>query len=472
VTAWTPFVIEGALAALLLAVFAATLIGRGEDRRGLGALAAAGVLVVLALSFVLAPVAPALGGMFVLDGLALFAKRLFLAATFIGILGGLSSPEPSFVRRAGEYHLLLLSSLLGMCVLASARDLLLLFLAFELMSIPLYVLAGFAKRDGGAVEGALKFFLVGSVSSAVMAYGLSFVYGAVGTTSLAGVAKAFDAGHPLLVLGLLAALAGFAFKIAAFPFHMWVPDTYEAAGTPFVAWLSVAPKAAAFVALFRLYYEGAGERVVAWMPIAATLATITMLGGNLMALPQQNTKRLLAYSGIAQIGYMLVGFAAASASGTAMVLFYLVAYVFGNMGAFLVVEVVARAEGSESTAAFRGLAQRSPLLALAMLLFLLSLGGIPFVAGFWAKLYVFWAAASAGLYWLVLVGAVLTVVALFYYLVIARQMYIEPPLRPDRLRVAPTLAVAVVLCVLGVVVLGVYPKPLVMAALRVAAPLF
>ncbi len=171
------------------------------------------------------------------------------------------------------------------------------------------------------------------------------------------------------------------------------------------------------MALFRVYFENAGERVVAWMPIAAALATLTMLAGNFMALPQQNTKRLLAYSGIAQIGYMLVGFAAASASGTAMVLFYLVAYVFGNMGAFLVVEAVARAEGSESTAAFRGLAQRSPLLALAMLLFLLSLGGIPFVVGFWAKLYVFWAAAAAGLYWLVLVGAILTVVALFYYLV-------------------------------------------------------
>src|SRR5204863_3695526 len=189
----------------------------------------------------------------------------------------------------------------------------------------------------------------------------------------------------------------------------------------------VTPQAAGFVALFGVYSEGAGERVVAWIPIIAALATITMLGGNLMALPQQNTKRLLAYSGIAQIGYMLVGFAATSASGTAMVLFYLVAYVFGNMGAFLVVDALARAERSESTVAFRGLAQRSPLLALAMLLFLLSLGGIPFVAGFWAKLYVFWAAASAGLYWLVLVGAILTVVALFYYLLVAKRMYIEPP---------------------------------------------
>src|SRR2546428_10581951 len=291
-----------------------------------------------------------------------------------------------------------------MLVLSSARDLILLFVAFELMSIPLYVLACFLKRQDEAVEAALKFFLVGSVSSAVMAYGLSFVYGATRTTDLARVAQTFSAGQPLLLLGMLAVCAGFAFKIAAFPFHMWVPDTYEAASTPFVAWLSVAPKAAGFVALFRVYFEGMGDRAAAWIPVTAGLAAITIVGGNLMALPQQNTKRLLAYSGIAHIGYMLVGFAAASAAGMAMVLFYLVTYVFGNMGAFLVVEALAPAEGSEATTAFRGLAQRSPLLALAMLIFLLSLGGVPFVAGVWAKLYVFLAAASVGLYWLLLGG--------------------------------------------------------------------
>jgi NADH-quinone oxidoreductase subunit N len=429
------------------------------------------VLAVGIGSALVRPSGPALGGMFVQDGLAIFAKRLFLAATFIGLLAGLSMPDRVFARRAGEYHLLILGSLLGMLVLASARDLILLFLAFELMSIPLYVLAGFLKRDAGAVEASLKFFLVGSVSSAVMAYGLSFVYGATGTTDLARIAQVATAG-PLLTLGLVAALVGFAFKIAAFPFHMWVPDTYEAASTPFVAWLSVAPKAAGFVALFRVYFEGTGDRAAAWVPVAAALATVTMVGGNLMALPQQNTKRLLAYSGIAQIGYMLVGVAAASASGTAMVLFYLVAYVFGNMGAFLVVEALARAEGSEATTAFRGLAQRSPLLALAMLLFLLSLGGIPFVAGFWAKLYVFWAATERGLYWLVLLGALLTVVALFYYLLVAKRMYIEAPERTTPVAVTPTLALSVALCALGVVILGLYPKAVVMAALRVASPLF
>jgi NADH-quinone oxidoreductase subunit N len=466
------FALEIGLGIVILVVFAATLGARGDDRRWIGWLATFGVLGLFVLAMLAVPVAPRLGGAFVQDGLAIFAKRLFLVATFIGLLGGAAAPDAVFKRRAGEYHLFVLASLLGMLVLASARDLILLFVAFELMSLPLYALSGFRKRDGVAVEAALKFFLVGSVSSAVMAYGLSFVYGAARTTQLSGVAKAMAGGDPWLMLGLVAAFVGFGFKIAAFPFHMWVPDTYEAASTPFVAWLSVAPKAAGFVGLFRVYFDGMGPEAGVWGPMAAGLATLTIVGGNLMALPQQNTKRLLAYSGIAHIGYMLVGFAAASAAGTAMVLFYLVAYVFGNMGAFLVVEAVARSEGSEHVSAFRGLAQRSPLLALAMLLFLLSLGGIPFVAGFWAKLYVFWAAAQQGLYWLVLVGALLTVVALFYYLLVAKKMYIEAPATPTRVHLEPALAIAVILCVIGVVLFGVYPKPIVMAALRVAAPLF
>jgi NADH-quinone oxidoreductase subunit N len=464
----TPLLLELGTGALMLLVFGLGVVNPARDRRLVGIVATGGVLILGALAMILAPSGAALGGMFVQDGLAIFAKRVFLAAAFIGLLAGLGSPQ--FARRSPEYHLLVLASLLGMLTLASSRDLILLFVAFELMSIPLYVLAGFAKRAPEAIEASLKFFLVGSVSSAVMAYGLSYVYGATGSTALATVARA--PSDPWLTLGLVAVFAGIAFKIAAFPFHMWVPDTYEAASTPFVAWLSVAPKAAGFVLLFRIYFEGVGDRAAVWGPVAAGLATVTMLAGNLMALPQKNTKRLLAYSGIAQIGYMLVGIAAASASGTAMVLFYLVAYVFGNMGAFLVVEALARSDGSESTSAFRGLAQRSPLLALAMLLFLLSLGGIPFVAGFWAKLYVFWAAAEQGLYWLVLVGAILTVVALFYYLLIAKSMYIEAPARAERVRVAPALALSVVLCVLGIVALGVYPKSVVMAALRVAAPLF
>jgi NADH-quinone oxidoreductase subunit N len=286
------------------------------------------------------------------------------------------------------------------------------------------------------------------------------------------MAPAIEARAPLVLVGLLAILTGFGFKIAAFPFHMWVPDTYEAAPTPFVAWLSVAPKAAGFVGLFRVYLEGGGERGAGWIPVVAAVAALTIVAGNLMALPQTNAKRLFAYSGIAHIGYMLIGLAAASPAGAAMVLFYLAAYVFGNMGAFLVIEALGSGAESGRVAAFRGLAQRSPLLALTMLLFLLSLGGIPFVAGFWAKLYVFLAAAQEGLYWLVFLGAVLTVVALYYYLAIAREMYIEPPVDRAPVRVPGSLAVSLALCAAGVVALGVYPGPLVLAALRVSAPLF
>ena len=468
----SPLVLEVGLVLLIAVIFFTGLLSRREDKRRVGVVAVVGLVALFGVAWRSEPGGEIFQGTFVQDDLALFAKRLFLLATIIGILGSLSLRAVTFARRATEYYLAMLASLLGMLVLASARDLILLFVAFELMSIPLYYLAGFLKREAEAVEAALKFFLVGTVSSAVLVYGLSFVYGITGTTDIRGVARTLESGHPLLLLGMVLALSGLGFKIAAFPFHMWVPDTYEAASTPFVAWLSVAPKAAGFLVIFRLYLEGMGDRVALWVPMAAGLAAITIVAGNLMAIPQQNLKRLLAYSGIAHIGYMLVGFAAVSANGAAMMLFYLVAYLFGNMGAFLVVEAVAQSEGSESIAAYRGLAQRSPVLALAMLLFLLSLGGIPFVAGFWAKLYVFWAAAEQGLYWLVLVGAILTVVALFYYLLVAKRMYIDAPETTTPVVVAPFLTLSILLCALGVVGMGLYPKPLVMAALRAASGLF
>ncbi|MBI4011418.1 MAG: NADH-quinone oxidoreductase subunit N [Candidatus Rokubacteria bacterium] len=466
--------LELTLAGLMLFVFVLGLLWGPARRREIGAVAAAGLAGLFVLSIVLDSRGVLFDGAYAVDGLARFFKQVFVLATLLGVLGGLALPQPAFHRRAPEYHLLILASLLGMMLLASARELVLLFVAFELMSIPLYVLAAFLKREELAVEAGLKFFLIGSLSTAILAYGLSFLYGATGTTMLPDVVRALGTagGDGFLVLGFVLVLAGLGFKIAAFPFHMWVPDTYEAASTPFVAWLSVAPKAAGFAAIFRVFIEGAGDRAALWVPLAATLGALTMIGGNLMALPQTNVKRLLAYSGIAHIGYMLLAVAAASPFGVAAVLFYLVAYVFSNMGAFLVVEAVAQAEGSAGVAAFRGLAQRSPLLALAMLLFLLSLGGIPFVVGFWAKLYVFWAAVEAGLYGLVLLGAVLTVVALFYYLLVAKQMYIDAPVTATPVAVPAVLAVVILASALAVVLLGLYPRPLVETALRAAVPLF
>jgi len=465
----TPLVVEVAVLLFAVAALVAGLVLR-DHGRPIGWIALAGTALAFGLTFAAREGATAFGGTFVQDGLSLFVKRLVLGATALSLLGSLTQTKPAFARRAGEYHFMLLVSIVGMLVLVSARELVLLFVAFELMSIPLYVLAGFLKRESAASEAALKFFLIGTVSAAVIAYGMSFVYGVTGTTELAAVPGAVADGHPLLLLGLGLILAGLGFKIAAFPFHMWAPDTYEAASTPFVAWLAVAPKAAGFVVILRLFVEGAPA--LAWVPVISGLAAVTIVAGNLMAIPQRNIKRLLAYSGVAHIGYMLVGLAALSASGVATMLFYLLAYVFGNMGAFLVVEVVSRAEGSDGVDAYRGLARRSPLLALAMLLFLLSLGGIPFVAGFWAKLYVFLAGIEQGLYVLVFIGAVLTVVALYYYLLVARRMYIDAPEREDPVPVPPLLGVAVLVCVVGIVGIGVYPRPWVEIAQRIAATLF
>ena len=466
-----PLVLELALLALAITVLLLGLAGRGGPGRRIGWVTFIGLLVVLGLTFIAEEGRSLLGGSFVQDGLAIFAKQIFLASAALSVLGSLTVEQRTFARRAGEYHFGLLASLVGMMVVASARELVLFFVAFELMSIPLFLLTGFLKRDAVAPEAALKFFLVSTASAAIIVYGMSFVYGVTGSTAFGVIPGALAAGHPLMLLGMGLILAGLGFKIAAFPFHMWAPDAYEAAPTPFVAWLSVAPKAAGFIAIMRLYIEGVGPRSLVWMPVVAALAGMTILTGNLMAIPQQNIKRLLAYSGIAHIGYMLLGLAALSSNGVAMVLFYLVAYLFGNMGAFLVVEAVARSEQSERIDAYRGLAQRSPLLALAMLIFLLSLGGIPFVAGFWAKLYVFWAAIERGMYGLVFLGAVLTVVALYYYLLVARRMYIEAPVRGEPVPVPSLLGVAIGVCVLGVVGMGVYPAPWVEATLRVASGL-
>src|SRR3954469_3153846 len=467
-----PLGLEVALGALIALVLLLGLFKPASPDRRCGWVALLGLIGLSVWSFFIQPGATLFEGSFVVDPLALFAQRLFLVSAAVSVLATLGMAGDGFTRRGSEYHVALLSSLLGMLVLASARELILLFVAFELMSIPLYFLTGFQKRQEVASEGALKFFLVGTVSSAILLYGFSFLYGATGSTAVSAIAPALASGQVLAKLGLVLVLAGVGFKIAAVPFHMWVPDTYEAAATPFVAWLSVAPKAAGFIVVFRLYIEGAGRAGFLWVPVVSTLAALTIVAGNLMAIPQQNVKRLLAYSGVAHIGYMLIGVAAMSANGAGMVLFYLVAYLFGNMGAFFVVQAVGNGEGNDAMGGYRGLAQRSPVLALTMLVFLLSLGGIPFVAGFWAKLFIFKAAIDQHMYALALLGAVLTIVALYYYLVLASRMYIDAPETPGRVALTAPLLVAILFCAVGVVVMGLYPEPWVKAAMAAAAPLF
>ncbi len=455
--------------ALAIAILALDLIvpaRRSDPRRGgLFALALCGLTGLIAWSFVL-PTPSALTDAFVLDGFALFTKRILLAAAALAIVGlHPYALKRGVTDRSGEALVLLLFATVGGMALCSARELLTLFVAFELLSLPIYVLAALEKERRTATEGAIKMFLFGSVSSAVMLLGIGLLFAATGTTFWMRVTN--WPADPLVSAGAALLLVGFGFKIAIFPFSLWVPDTYQAAPTPILAFISVAPKAAAVAALFRLVFEvfqPAGVPVTAWLAI---LAGLTMTVGNLLALRQRDLKRLLAFSGIAQIGYVLLALAAGTKLAAGLALFYFVAYLVANAGAFLVVSSIETAGCEPTLDGARHMIGRSPALASAMLVFLLSLGGIPFALGFWGKMYVFVAAAGAGLFGLVFLGAVLAVVALFYYLMIARSMFIVKDDGPPIDVAAPVLA-AILACALVAGAGGLVPQWFVDPALKAA----
>jgi len=462
--------LAGGILLLLLADMIFPRLGRGNAK-----LTAAILAAVLAASFAVDTSGSTIGGAYVGGTWPLLFKRIFLIAGIIATLGSSAHVERCYPMRQGEYYLLLLFSLLGMTLLAGTQDLILLLVCFELMSLPLAVLAAFDKndRDSGeqrTPEGALKFYLVGITSTAITLLGISLLFGMAQTTNIAQLGAADPT--PLSTLGMLLVLSGLGFKIGVVPFHMWVPDTYQGSGTPFVSLLSVAPKLAGFAVFSLLFLQGLGGWSHDWVPAIAALSLVTILVGNLLALPQTNVKRLLAFSGVAQIGYMLMAFASANAEGLGVLLFYAAGYTVTNMGAFLIVQAVAAAGGDDSIDSFDGLAQRAPGLALSMLLFLLSLAGIPFVVGFWGKLYVFIAAWNAGLGWLVVVGAVLAVVALFYYLQVARAMYIHPAREQRRVAVSRSLQLAIIICIAFVVGMGVWPNPFVEATSEAARHFF
>lgn len=462
----------------ILLVLVADLLLDGESKKALGWLTALVLGTVLIASYDenLGTRGIAVFGKYEGGAWPLYIKRIFLVAGLIATLGSLEEVNRRFHRRQGEYWLLLLFSLLGMTLLPGARDLVLLIVCFELMGIPLYLLAGYAKNEPGpdgsqkGPEAALKLYLVGAASTGLTLFGLSLVYGLAGTTEFAGLDATPDS--PLLTLGLTMVLAGLGFKIGMVPFHTWVPDTYEGASTPFVAFLSVAPKLAGFSALISVFIGGFAHHGHIWIPILLGVSAVTMGLGNLLAIPQKNVKRLLAFSGVAQIGYMLLALASRDADGVGILLFFAAGYTVTNMGAFLVVHAVASSGAGEDIESFDGLAQRSPWLALAMLLFLLSLAGIPFVVGFWAKFYVFMAAWQAGFVGLVVAGAVLAVLGLFYYLQVARAMYMRPAGHRPVVSAHGGLGLAIALCLLMVVVMGLFPAPFVDGAIQASSAFF
>jgi NADH-quinone oxidoreductase subunit N len=462
-----------------LTVAAAAAVVLGIDAffrvpgRVLGWLTAAVLVGALVASFFIDTSGLVPHGVYVSGAWVLFFKRVFLMAGALGVLGSIDWLEEHTPHRQAEYCALLLFSLCGMMLLPGARDWVLLIVAFELMGIPLYILAAYAKTDGPVnepklgPEAALKLFVTGVASSAFTLFGLALVIGVTGSTALSAVPQ--GPISPLASVGMLMVLGGMGFKVGAVPFHMWVPDTYQGAPTPFVAFLSVAPKAGGMAALAVVLLSGWAQQHEVWAPALGLVSAASMVVGNLFALPQTDVRRLLGFSGIAQIGYVLIALCARSEEGVAMALFFIATYVFTNLGAFLVVHAAAQSSGGHQISKLAGLSRRSPWLGAALLVFLLSLAGIPFVVGFWAKLFVFLAAWRAGLGWMVALGVVVAVVGLFYYLSVARSTFMAEGEAQEPIRAGRSLQAAIAVCLVAVVGLGLYPRPLVEEAARAAS---
>ena len=391
-----------------------------------------------------------LGGAFEVDTFALVFKGLFCVIGLIVLAISYDYFRDGDYAQ-GEYYFLLLSALLGTLVISSARDLVSLFIAIELISIPGFVMTGLRKRDAKSNEAALKFFLFGVLSSAVMLYGMSLVYGATGgETHLDAIREAFQGrgDDPIVVMSVFFVVVGFAFKVSAVPFHFWAPDTYEGAPSPVAAFLSTASKIGGFVGLLVLMFRAFPDVADAWRPAFAVLAVLTMTVGNLIALRQRHIIRLLAYSGIAQSGYVLVAFALISPDGAAneqafqSAMFYLAIYGIMDAGAFAAAISFARKGGTYFVDDYAGLWHRSPALALLLAGFLVSLAGAPPMAGAWAKLFVFLAAIEAEVIWLAVVMGINAVIAAWYYLAVVKTMFFQAPAEQTRVEVPYLLRVA------------------------------
>ncbi len=476
---------------LILSVVVLTIepFWKEERRRNLGWLTASGCLIILTTSLLLAtPAGPVttLGGTIRFDWLGFFFEMLFVFGAGITALFLMDHEK---VGRRGEAYILMLASTIGMCLMASAADLIMLYLAIETTSIPLYVLAGFMLADDRSTESGFKYLLYGAMTSAVMLYGLSLLFGFAGTTNIYALAAAVQAAQvPLLaVLGVVfLVIVGIGFKVSIVPFHFWAPDVYEGAPTPVAGFLSTASKAAGFAVLSRLFLIAFSGVVINWTLALAILSAVTMTLGNLLALPQKNIKRLLAYSSIAHAGYALIGIVAVSGTssgnvvvanlGVASVAFYMLAYVVTNLGAFGIAMAVARITASDDLDAYRGLSRRSPWLALVMLAAFLSLAGMPPFGGFVAKVVVFAAGIEAGYVWLVVLGILNSVVGVYYYLNAIKYVYLyrmegeEEQKHPITMTAPYTLALAVLAA--GIILVGTVFAPWFGYATAAAANLF
>jgi NADH-quinone oxidoreductase subunit N len=468
---------EMLLLALALLVLLVDAIWHGRSRTWLGWFTAIGLVVTLVLGVVFsrpqADQAMIFGGMLRDDWLAFTFRVLFL---FSAAITALLSTGVQGIRQRGEFYALLVIATLGMNLMAAASDLVMLYLAIETTSIPLYVLAGFLKQDNKSTESGLKYFLFGALTSTVMLYGFSLLYGLAGATNLYGLAEQFRAGAVsawVLAGTVILVLVGFGFKISMVPFHFWSPDVYEGAPTPITAFVSTASKAAGFAVLVRVLLAAFPDVQAYWVPALSVLAVLTMTLGNLLALAQTNIKRLLAYSSIAHAGYVMIGLVSLSVFGVTSVVFYLAAYMVSNLAAFAVVILFSRAAGSEEIKDYAGLSRRSPGLALVLLVALLSLAGMPPLAGFVGKVYVFAAAVESGLIWLAFVGVINAIIGLYYYLTVLKVVYLYRSEQEDKPVAVPrTYALALIVCVLAILLIGTLSAPWLGWASQAASSLF
>ena len=450
------------------------------------AVAGLAVALVVALALLWGVNDSLYGGVIRVDGYALFFKAFFIALGGVVILVSVD-----FVRRnlenPGEYYGILLFTVLASMLLAASGELLTAYISLELLSFGLYVLVAYDRYNPKSNEGATKYILLGAFSSALLLFGISQVYGLLGTTRFDEISRALaaaDALSPGLILGIALIVAGLGFKVAAVPFHMWAPDAYEGAPIPITAHLAVGSKAAAFALALRLFAEAFMPIVEQWQILLVALAVITMLLGNLVALAQRNLKRMLAYSSVGQVGYLLMGVAALAkvADGAASlelahlasngIMLHLVAYAVTNMAAFLCLAAVFNITGRDDIAGMAGVARRAPLVGMVFAVSLFSLAGLPIFVGFTSKFYLFNAAAAQGLLWVAGVAIFASLISLYYYLMVVRQLYIEPAGESEAIPV-PRLTLGVLGALFaGMVALGVYPAPLMRAVQHASEALF
>jgi NADH-quinone oxidoreductase subunit N len=468
---FTPVMFASILPEILILVLAVILLcvepfWKEDQRRNAGWLTAGGLFIAMIISLLFGqPGEPTavFGGMIRFDWLGFFFKMLFM---FAAAATALLLMDHEKAGRRGEAYVMLLASVLGMNLMASSADLIMLYLAIETASIPLYILAGFILADDRSTEAGFKYLLFGTLASTVMLYGFSLVFGFAGTTNLYALADMLAAGNlsPLLAFAVVAlVLVGLAFKVSLVPFHFWAPDVYEGSPTPVAGFLSTASKAAGFAVLVRLFFVAFPDFAPSWTLILAALSAITMTVGNLLAISQTNIKRLLAYSSIAHAGYALIGVVAFSQLGAASVVFYLAAYIVTNLLAFGIVMAFNRITGLENLEDYAGMSRRNPWLALMMLAAFLSLSGMPPFGGFVAKVFVFAAGVEANYIWLVVVGILNSIVGVYYYLNALKYVYLyRMPNQDEEKHPIPLTrpyAIALAVLAIGVILVGTVFAP-------------